>query len=371
MNIFSNFVIDWFAHVFVPFVLIFFVIIPLYVFERKLKKKSFLLYHYATISYFSCLAGVLLIFFRVSFICEPLYVMLLPYLGDDTDRLCLFMQALAMFSCLSCCYYLYSQLRLRQVSRTEVQIVGDDIALCYFVYFVASLLFFYVNDFMMLYLVIELQGLSAYILAASFKSSSLSLEAGLKYFILGSLASGLILFGIALLYGYTGTVDFTGIQLLLFNSSAISIIYLVGIVFILSGLFFKLGLFPFHAWLPDVYSGSPFFVTALFATLPKLPLVFFFVRFLSDFIYLFEQAVFATILDVCLFFCLFSVILGIFGAFYQITLQRLIAYSSIANIGYVGLSLFTSSALGFYSALFFISVYTILMLNFFGCYFYF
>jgi len=153
-----------------------------------------------------------------------------------------------------------------------------------FTYIAANFLLFSVNDLLLFYLIIEFQGLSAYVLAAAFKNNTLSVEAGIKYFVLGSIASGFILFGIVLVYGFSGTLLINSLYLLLYNNHDAEIV-LVGFIFIVAGLFFKLCLFPFHSWVPDVYSGSPFIVTALFAVVPKIPLVYILLYFITNIFY--------------------------------------------------------------------------------------
>lgn len=114
-------------------------------------------------------------------------------------------------------------------------------------------------------------------LASSSKRNSLSLESGLKYFILGSIASGLLLFGIALIYGFTGTLDFNSLSLLFYQHAEINSFVWLGFVLIFITILFKLGVFPFHMWLPDVYAGSSIYITGFFAVIPKLPFFFIFI----------------------------------------------------------------------------------------------
>ena len=190
--------------------------------------------------------------------------------------------------------------------------------------------------FISLYLAIELQSLSFYILTASQRKSILSTEAALKYFILGSIASGFILFGISIIYGILGTLNFGNIFLIIsninfFENLNISFGLLYSFIFILAGLLFKLGSAPFHFWLPDVYEGSPNNITAFFAIVPKIAYISILIRFFfdifNDFSYFFE-----IILYICAFI---SMLFGSILSLQQKKIKRLLAYSSINHIGYI------------------------------------
>lgn len=191
-------------------------------------------------------------------------------------------------------------------------------------------------NFITLYLAIELQSLSFYILTALKKKSPLSIEAALKYFILGSIASSFILFGISIIYGVFGTLNFGNIFLILSNIYYVENINLIiglinGFLFILAGIFFKMGAAPFHFWLPDVYEGAPNNVTAFFAIVPKIAFIGLLIRFIFD--------IFA---DISFFFeiifyiaAILSMLIGSLSALQQRKIKRLLAYSSISHVGFI------------------------------------
>nr|YP_010394040.1 NADH dehydrogenase subunit 2 [Peronospora belbahrii]DAZ88048.1 TPA_asm: NADH dehydrogenase subunit 2 [Peronospora belbahrii] len=201
------------------------------------------------------------------------------------------------------------------------------------------------NHFITLYLAIELQSLSFYILTSTQKKSILSIEAGLKYFILGSIASSFILFGSSIIYAITGSLNFSNIFLILSNINflyniniLISLSY--GLIFILVGILFKIGAAPFHFWLPDVYEGAPNNISSFFAIVPKLAFIGVLIRlFFEIFVnmsYFFE--IFFYIIS------FFSMLIGSLSALQQKKIKRLLAYSSISHIGFILMG-FTSNLL--------------------------
>lgn len=222
-----------------------------------------------------------------------------------------------------------------------------------------------VNDFLFFFIVLELQSLCAYILAASRRTRLLSIEAGLKYFILGSLSSGLLLFGIALLYGLLGTTNFIECSYLLLDVDVLGVA-VVAFVFIFSGIFFKIAIAPFHIWSPDVYEGAPLPIVAVFSTLPKVSYFVVLCRFLFLFIgqplVLSSMYVFLYVLSVL---GLLSVIIGVLGALYQTKIKRLVAYSGISNVGYVLISLSSNTAYSTSASFFYLIIYIVLTLNLF------
>ena len=179
-----------------------------------------------------------------------------------------------------------------------------------------------------LYMSLELQSLPLYVIAAINRDNLKSSEAGLKYFILGALSSGLLLFGMSLVYGAVGDTSFSSISEV--SSQNMSSILLVGLVFILSGLAFKISLVPFHMWTPDVYEGAPTPVTAFFAIVPKIAAITILVRVTFS---AFDNAI-TSWQQIIIFLSLLSMILGSFAAIMQTNLKRLMAYSSIAHMGY-------------------------------------
>jgi NADH-quinone oxidoreductase subunit N len=212
-------------------------------------------------------------------------------------------------------------------------------------------------DLISLYLAIEIQSLCLYVLAASKKDSSFSLEAGLKYFILGSFSSALFLFGSSLLYGCVGTTNFNSFSLFFFNLDNFFLNISVEHAWICISIafFFKIAAAPFHMWAPDVYEGSPTSSTIFFTVVPKIALFTVFIRLF--------QAVFITFNDffflILLFSAIFSVIVGSFVALRQKKLKRLIAYSSISHVGYLLLAFASNSLEGTQSLFFYLIIYMI------------
>jgi NADH-quinone oxidoreductase subunit N len=216
-------------------------------------------------------------------------------------------------------------------------------------------------DFISFYLLIEMQTLCFYILSTFKRSSAFSTEAGLKYFISGSFISGFFLFGVSLLYGCLGTLNINNINLLLsfpINSIDIdiSLRYIIdtSIIFILVTLLFKIGCAPFHFWAPDVYEGSPLSSTIIFSIIPKISVFYFFVKVICSLNFFFID-----LQDILLCFGLFSTVLGTFFALSQTRLKRLIIYSSIAQIGFLVVSLSINSLQSFTSMYFFLFIYLI------------
>ena len=218
------------------------------------------------------------------------------------------------------------------------------------------------NDFITLYLGLELQSLSLYVLAAIKKDSLKSSEAGLKYFILGALASGFFLFGVSLLFGITGTTTYTVLSNNILSVENNSLLLIFSIVLILSSIAFKLSIAPFHMWTPDVYEGAPTSVTAFFAVVPKIAAIGVLMRILYialiDIHLIWNQLI--------LILGMLSIFVGAFGALLQINIKRLMAYSAISNIGYIFLALSLGSQLGLEASLIYITVYTVSTLGSFA-----
>ncbi len=218
------------------------------------------------------------------------------------------------------------------------------------------------NDLIIFYLGLELQSLALYVLASFNRDNVLSSEAGLKYFVLSALSSGLLLYGCSLVYGFSGSTNFTYI-----SNTPTNIEYgiIFGLVFIIVGLAFKISAVPFHMWAPDVYQGSPTSVTLFFAALPKVAALTVFIRFLyTPFINLIDQ--WQTIL---VFISVASMIFGAVAAIGQSNLKRLIAYSSISHMGYALAGLASGSNQGIQSSIMYISIYLVMTLAFFSCLF--
>jgi NADH-quinone oxidoreductase subunit N len=194
------------------------------------------------------------------------------------------------------------------------------------------------GDLMTLYMGVELQSLALYVIAAFRRDSARSTEAGLKYFVLGAISSGLLLYGASLVYGYTGTTRLSGISAVVY-ADGVSIGLTIGLVFLCAGLAFKISAAPFHMWTPDVYEGSPTPVTAFFATAPKAAAGALFARALFDG---FGDAV-ETWRQILVFISIASMFLGAVAAIGQTNIKRLLAYSSIGHMGFALMGLAAGS----------------------------
>ena len=216
------------------------------------------------------------------------------------------------------------------------------------------------NDLIVFYMGLELQSLALYVLATFNRDQIKSSEAGLKYFVLSALSSGLLLYGCSLIYGFSGSTNFNVISNQL-NTNEYVLTF--GIVFILVGLAFKISAVPFHMWAPDVYEGSPTSVTLFFTMVPKIAALTVFVRFLYvPFLNLIDQWQM-----IIVFLSIASMLFGAIAAIGQTNIKRLIAYSSIGHIGYTLAGLATGSNEGIQSSIIYISIYIIMNLALFSC----
>ena len=215
------------------------------------------------------------------------------------------------------------------------------------------------NDLLTLYIGLELQSLAAYVLASFNRGESRSSEAGLKYFVLGALASGILLFGASLVYGFAGTTGFDAIRAVLAAQHERSLGILIGVVFILAGLAFKISAVPFHMWTPDVYEGAPTPVAAFFSAAPKAAAMGLMVRVLvTPF-----GAMTADWQQIVIFLSITSMLLGAVGAIGQTNIKRLLAYSSIANVGFALVGLAAGTQKGIEGVLFYMAVYLAMTLG--------
>ena len=216
------------------------------------------------------------------------------------------------------------------------------------------------NDLIVFYMGLELQSLCLYVLATFNRDQLKSSEAGLKYFVLSALSSGLLLYGCSLIYGFTGSTNFELISSQL-NSDDYALTF--GIVFILVGLAFKISAVPFHMWAPDVYEGSPTSVTLFFTMVPKIAALTVFIRFL--------YVPFFNLIDqwqmILIFLSIASMLFGAIAAIGQTNLKRLVAYSSIGHVGYALAGLATGSNDGIQSSVIYITIYILMNLGFFSC----
>jgi NADH-quinone oxidoreductase subunit N len=208
------------------------------------------------------------------------------------------------------------------------------------------------GDLMALYMGLELQSLALYVVASLRRDSLKSTEAGLKYFVLGALSSGLLLYGASLVYGYSGTTLFSGIIQTAVHGE-VSLGLLFGLIFLISGLAFKVSAVPFHMWTPDVYEGSPTPVTAFFATAPKVAAMGLFARLMHD---AFGAAV-SDWSQVIALIAVASMFLGAVAAIGQTDIKRLMAYSSIAHMGFALMGLAAGTELGVQAMLIYMAIY--------------
>ncbi|MBI1261836.1 MAG: NADH-quinone oxidoreductase subunit NuoN [Rhizobiales bacterium] len=218
------------------------------------------------------------------------------------------------------------------------------------------------NGLMAVYLGLELQSLALYVIAAFNRDNARSSEAGLKYFVLGALSSGMLLYGMSLVYGFTGTVAFEPIANLLANGETpIGVVF--GLVFILAGLAFKISAVPFHMWTPDVYEGAPTPVTAFFAGAPKVAAMALIIRILFT--------AFPTMLaewqQIVVFVAIASMVLGAFAAIGQNNIKRLMAYSSIAHMGFAMVGLAAGTETGVRGVLIYLVIYVVMNAGVFCC----
>jgi NADH-quinone oxidoreductase subunit N len=216
------------------------------------------------------------------------------------------------------------------------------------------------SDMLTLYVGLELQSLAAYVIASFHRDNLRSTEAGLKYFVLGALSSGMLLYGASLVYGFTGTVSFPGIAAALTGTPGIGII--LGIVFVAAGIAFKVSAAPFHMWTPDVYEGAPTPVTAFFASAPKMAAMALFVRvFVGAF-----PGILAQWQQIVVFISIVSMTLGSFAAIGQRNIKRLMAYSSIGNVGYALIGLATGTVAGVQGVIVYMAIYLAMTLGAFA-----
>ena len=280
------------------------------------------------------------------------------YLFDNSykiDSLSILMKVITIVSGIFVLISSYSYAKLERISDIEYSIL----ILCSIL---GMLVMIGSYDLIVFYIGLELQSLSLYVLAAFNRNKINSSEAGLKYFVLSALSSGLLLYGCSLIYGFTGSTNFDIISENILASSTGNVF---GLVFILVGLAFKISAVPFHMWAPDVYEGSPTSVTLFFAVVPKVAALTVFIRFLYvPFVSLIDQ--WQTII---IFLSIASMLFGAIAAIAQKNLKRLIAYSSIGHMGYAlaGLAVGTNS--GIQNSIIYICIYIIMNLGVFCCLF--
>ena len=271
------------------------------------------------------------------------------------DYLSLFMKALTLVACIFVMLSSFDYIKLIGINKIEYPILILSATL-------GMMIMISSYDLIVFYMGLELQSLSLYVLISFNRDSYRSTEAGLKYFILSALSSGLLLYGCSLIYGFSNSTNF---DLIAQNIDQFNTGSIFGIVFILVGLAFKVSAVPFHMWAPDVYEGSPTSVTAFFAIVPKVAALTVFIRFLYvPFINLVDQWQM-----IIIFISLASMILGAVAAIGQTNLKRLMAYSAIGHMGYALAGLATGSNEGIQSTVIYLSIYLLMNLGIFSCIF--
>ena len=220
------------------------------------------------------------------------------------------------------------------------------------------------NDLIALYMGIELQSLALYVVAAINRDSLRSTEAGLKYFVLGALSSGMLLYGASLIYGFSGSTNFVEIAAAFQpQDGVLPMAQVLGLVFLLAGLAFKVSAVPFHMWTPDVYEGAPTSVTAFFASAPKLAGMTIFLRIMMTG---FENALVAW-QQIIILLAIASMVLGAFAAIGQQNIKRLMAYSSIGHMGFALVGFAAASEAGVASVILYMTLYVVMTLGTFAC----
>ncbi|ANH03829.1 MULTISPECIES: NADH-quinone oxidoreductase subunit NuoN [Shinella] len=271
-----------------------------------------------------------------------------------SDPFAKFMKVLALIGSITAMVMTVGHARSEQLDRFEfpVLIVLSTLGM---------LLMISANSLLSLYLALELQSLALYVVAAINRESLRSTEAGLKYFVLGALSSGMLLYGMSLVYGFTGHIGFQEIAAAL-TAEGRSLGLVFGLVFILAGLAFKISAVPFHMWTPDVYEGAPTPVTAFFAAAPKVAAMAMLVRIVID---AFEPVV-ADWQQVIVFISIASMLLGAFAAIGQRNIKRLMAYSSIGHMGYALVGLAAGSMAGVRGVALYMLIYMVMTLGTFA-----
>ena len=255
-------------------------------------------------------------------------------------------------------HYTYKHLKFLKILKIEyftISLLG----------LIGTMIMISANSLLMLYLGIELLSLSLYALIGFNKKSSLSSEAAIKYYVLGAMSSGILLFGISLIYGFTGSIGYDDIASQLINIDINSVDYIAiifGIIFITASLCFKFGAAPFHMWVPDIYQGSLISTTILLSTLPKIAVFIVFLKlyFIPFILY---REVWS---DILIFVGMLSIVIGSLFALTQENIKRLLAYSAISNIGFIILSLGLISIDGIQASLYYTVVYSLTALASFG-----
>jgi len=271
------------------------------------------------------------------------------------DRLSIFMKVLTLLFCFFVLLSSKDYIKNNNIDKIEYPIIILASTL-------GMILMISSYDLIIFYLGLELQSLCLYILASFKRDDERSTEAGLKYFVLSALASGLLLYGCSLIYGFTGSTNFEIISENLREANTGAVF---GMVFIIVGLAFKVSAVPFHMWTPDVYEGSPTSVTSFFALVPKIAALTVFIRFM----YVPFINVISHWQTIIIFLSIASMILGAVAAIGQSNIKRLMAYSSIGHMGYALAGLAPGTNAGIHSTIIYLTIYLVMNLGAFGCIF--
>jgi len=271
------------------------------------------------------------------------------------DKLSIFMKVLTLLFCLFVLLSSKDYIKSNSIDKIEYPIIILASTL-------GMILMISSYDLIIFYLGLELQSLCLYILASFKRDDERSTEAGLKYFVLSALASGLLLYGCSLIYGFTGSTNF---EIISENLSEGNTGAVFGMVFIIVGLAFKVSAVPFHMWTPDVYEGSPTSVTSFFALVPKIAALTVFIRFM----YVPFINVISHWQTIIIFLSIASMILGAVAAIGQSNIKRLMAYSSIGHMGYALAGLAPGTNAGIHSTIIYLTIYLVMNLGAFGCIF--
>ena len=271
------------------------------------------------------------------------------------DKLSIFMKVLTLLFCVFVLLLSKDYIKNNSIDKIEYPIIILASTL-------GMILMISSYDLIIFYLGLELQSLCLYILASFKRDDERSTEAGLKYFVLSALASGLLLYGCSLIYGFTGSTNF---EIISENLSEGNTGAVFGMVFIIVGLAFKVSAVPFHMWTPDVYEGSPTSVTSFFALVPKIAALTVFIRFM----YVPFINVISHWQTIIIFLSIASMILGAVAAIGQSNIKRLMAYSSIGHMGYALAGLAPGTNAGIQSTIIYLTIYLVMNLGAFGCIF--
>ncbi|MGN6551799.1 MAG: NADH-quinone oxidoreductase subunit NuoN [Pararhizobium sp.] len=270
-----------------------------------------------------------------------------------SDAFSHYMNILILIGSLGALVMTIGHARFQQIDRFEFPVLIIIATL-------GMLLMIAANSLISLYLGLELQSLSLYVIAAINRDSVRSTEAGLKYFVLGALSSGMLLYGASLVYGFTGHIDFPGIAGALAHGRTLGLVF--GLVFVLAGIAFKVSAVPFHMWTPDVYEGAPTPVTAFLAAAPKVAAMGMFIRIVTEAFHPITQ----DWQQIVVFISIASMVLGAFAAIGQRNIKRLMAYSSIGHMGYALVGLSAGTEAGVRGVVLYMLIYMVMTLGTFA-----